>query len=243
VGSGSKSRDVVLGARQLVGLFFVLVVVLGVAFTLGYLMGRSQFDSQLRAASGNAVGPHAPDARTAKIATAKTDKGDKSNATVSGRDAEPAPPSAAADWDFYHAGEPAKPAEKLSPPPAKSAKVLSATNRAGDGRGAASPALKQVSRSTSTPAAASGGASDGRSLNSPLIPRGATVLQVAALARQTDALALAQALQSKKFPAFVLAPDADNFYRVQVGPYTQLSAANAARQRLEDQGFKSIIKR
>ena len=50
-----------------------------------------------------------------------------------------------------------------------------------------------------------------KSLSSPLIPRGATVLQVAALVRQADALALAQALQQKKFPAFVLTPGADHF--------------------------------
>ena len=57
-------------------------------------------------------------------------------------------------------------------------------------------------------------------LNTPPIPQGATVLQVAALARQSRRRArLAQALQQKKFPAFVLTPGADHFYRVQVGPY------------------------
>ncbi len=82
-----------------------------------------------------------------------------------------------------------------------------------------------------------------RRLNTPPIPRGATVLQVAALARASDALALAQALQQKKFPAFVLTPGADHFYRVQVGPYADAQAANAARNQLQNQGFKSIIKR
>ena len=68
-------------------------------------------------------------------------------------------------------------------------------------------------------------------------------MQVAALARQADALALAQALQKKKFPAFVLNPTSDNFYRVQIGPYADTESANAARHKLESQGFKSIIKR
>src|SRR3970040_738074 len=38
-------------------------------------------------------------------------------------------------------------------------------------------------------------------LNAPLIPRGAIVLQVAAVKNEQDALALAQALQAKKFPS------------------------------------------
>jgi cell division septation protein DedD len=76
-----------------------------------------------------------------------------------------------------------------------------------------------------------------------LVPKGAIMLQVAAVLHQDDALALAQALQQKKFPAFVLTPGADKLYRVQVGPYTDNQSAANARQQLEAQGFKSIIKR
>jgi hypothetical protein len=32
-------------------------------------------------------------------------------------------------------------------------------------------------------------------------------------------MALAQALQQKKFPAFVITPCTDKYYRVHVGPY------------------------
>src|ERR1700686_4188341 len=39
--------DMVLGGRHLIGIFFLLVMVLGVVFTLGYLLGRSQYDVQL----------------------------------------------------------------------------------------------------------------------------------------------------------------------------------------------------
>jgi cell division septation protein DedD len=69
------------------------------------------------------------------------------------------------------------------------------------------------------------------------------MLQVAAVLHQDDALALAQALQQKKFPAFVITPGADKLYRVQVGPYADNQAASNARQQLEANGFKSIIKR
>jgi len=44
--------DFILESRHLVGLFLLLVVIFGVVFTLGYLLGRSQYDSQLRAVVG-----------------------------------------------------------------------------------------------------------------------------------------------------------------------------------------------
>ena len=54
--------DFVLESRHLVGLFLLLVVIFGVVFTLGYLLGRSQYDSRLRAAVGKS--PQAAPAST-----------------------------------------------------------------------------------------------------------------------------------------------------------------------------------
>src|SRR5712671_3760415 len=47
--------DFVLESRHLVGLFMLLVVIFGVVFTLGYLLGRSQYDTRLRAAVDQTV--------------------------------------------------------------------------------------------------------------------------------------------------------------------------------------------
>jgi cell division septation protein DedD len=79
-------------------------------------------------------------------------------------------------------------------------------------------------------------------MNAPLIPGGAYVLQVAALTKESDALALATRLSQKKFPAIVLSPQKDKYYRVQVGPYADQKAAEAARKGLEGAGFKAIVK-
>lgn len=73
--------------------------------------------------------------------------------------------------------------------------------------------------------------------------KGAIVVQVAALTRESDALAMADAVQQKKFPAFVVTPTTDNFYRVQVGPYPDQQSAETAKHALERAGFKTIIKR
>jgi cell division septation protein DedD len=75
-----------------------------------------------------------------------------------------------------------------------------------------------------------------------VIPQGAILLQLAALKSEGDALALADALQQKRFPAFVVTPSADSFYRVQVGPYADAPSANQAKHSLERQGFKVILK-
>jgi cell division septation protein DedD len=65
-------------------------------------------------------------------------------------------------------------------------------------------------------------------------------LQVAAVSRQDDALSIASSLQKKRFPATVLAPQKDKFYRVQVGPYKDQKSADAAKKGLEGAGFKAF---
>jgi septal ring-binding cell division protein DamX len=208
--------DFVLESRHLVGLFLLLVVIFGVVFTLGYLMGRSQYDSRVRAAVGPPPGTEAP--ASAPAAKSKT-KPEPEDAQV---------PKKNSDWDFYHSADPQAAADHLQPAP-KSIAPSAPPPAASKPAAASSKAAKSAKPS---------GGTDG-----PLIPKGAIMLQVAAVLHQDDALALAQALQQKKFPAFVLTPGADKLYRVQVGPYADNQAAAIARKDLEAKGFKSIIKR
>jgi cell division septation protein DedD len=81
------------------------------------------------------------------------------------------------------------------------------------------------------------------SIEAPLIPPGAVVLQVAAMKRESEALALVEALRYKDFSAFVLMPGADPYYRVLVGPYADTQSAFLVRRRLVQEGFKPVIKR
>ena len=68
------------------------------------------------------------------------------------------------------------------------------------------------------------------------------VLQVAANRNESEALALAKILQEKGFPAFVLTPSTDQWYRVQVGPYADAKSAEQAKAALAKVGFKAIVK-
>ena len=214
-----KSGDFVLESRHLVGLFLLLVVIFGVVFTLGYLMGRSQSDS-----SGHATVAGTP---------RKTDAPAATSSPSAGR-AKPEPEQAEApknnsDWDFYHSADPQAASDHLQPPPKPAPAPAS--------HPAAKPAPASSSAKTATAPKAPAG------LGAPLIPKGTIMLQVAAVLHQDDALALAQALQKKKFPAIVLSPSSDKYYRVQVGPYADNQAAANARKDLEAKGFKSITKR
>lgn len=215
-------RDWVLGGGQLVGIFILLVVLFGMVFTLGYLLGRNQYDTQLRAAASTIPGK--PDVAPNGVID-KLLRGGRSAPDQSGNKPDnSAGPSA--DWSFYHSAEPEKP-NVIVPEPSKS---LAA------GRNSSSAAGKPGSRVDST-------RWNMKSVSAPPIPAGATVLQIAAMARQSDAVSLAQALQQKRFPAFVLPPGADRYYRVQVGPYKDAQSADLARQKLESQGFKAITRR
>jgi cell division septation protein DedD len=271
-GRKGGDSDMVLGGRHLVGIFALLVIVMGVVFTLGYLLGRGQYDAQLNPSVEAAI------RKVDKLAgkPEKPERLERQGKALPAShplaaDDSPADGAAkpAADFDFYHAGEgektperleePAKPvASKPKPvatptelkpvaPKASAAPVpaKTATATIPDSAGATpAKAAAPVNSQPIVPAAKTGAAVRSTApLNTPPIPAGATVLQVAALVREADALALAQALQQKKFPAFVLTPGADHFYRVQVGPYGNAQSAAAARHALESQGFKSIIKR
>ena len=213
----------VLGGRHLLGIFALLVVMLGIVFTLGYLLGRSQYEDQARAAVA-ASDPEKPagNAKTARAEPSAT----PAPAESAGR--ADSPPSS---WDFYRSNEPAKTPERLEPAPKPAATAPP--------KPVAAPA-KPPEPATAPPETPAPKISPA---GSALIPKGAITLQVAALLRQADALALAQALQDKKFPAIVTTPSTDKYYRVQVGPYPDAKSATAARRDLEKQGFKSIVRR
>ena len=65
------------------------------------------------------------------------------------------------------------------------------------------------------------------------------MLQVGAMAHKENADALVQALQRRNFPVFV-SQGADRFYRVVVGPYTDVDSTLRAKEELKEQGFASI---
>ena len=208
--------DFVLESRHLVGLFLLLVVIFGVVFTLGYLLGRSQYDSKVRAAVGPPPGSDAP-------------------AAPAGREIQ----------------DPAGVRGRASPEKKFRLGFLS-FRRSASGRGSLAAGSQVCGGLGATRSGAQAGCCfvEDCKTGKTLEWRGWAAdserrdhAPGRGRLHQDDALALAQALQQKKFPAFVIPPGADKLFRVQVGPYPDNQSASNARQELEAKGFKSIIKR
>jgi septal ring-binding cell division protein DamX len=218
-GNRGSAGDRVLESRHVIGLFMAVILLSGLFFTLGYVMGRNQNAGEVRAADFREKAefpvyskPEAISKRANKSAPAE-------------KSAETAVP-ANSEWEFYHAGDSKKTEDRLKPAVAPAPAALRKT--------------EPLSTKTAAPqrtATASPKSSKGQQ-----IPGGAYTLQVAALTRDADALDLAKRLQQRKFPAFVLSPHGDKYYRVQVGPYADEKAAETARKGLEGAGFNAFLK-
>jgi cell division septation protein DedD len=216
-GKRSGAGERVLESRHVIGLFMLMLLFSGVFFTLGYVMGRNEYDGQVRAATDLRGKPEVSVSPKPEPVAKRTN-----NKAPSDTPTDSAAP-AKTDWEFYHAGDARKPEDHLksiAPSPAQ-------------------PNAPVLVRTTAPPRTAS---SPPKAASAPLIPGGSYTLQVAALSKESDAMELATRLQKKKFPAFVLSPRADKYFRVQVGPYADQKAADAARKGLEGAGFKAIVK-
>src|ERR1700730_710648 len=125
--------DFVLESRHLVGLFMLLVVIFGVVFTLGYLLGRSQYDTRLNAAVSKPL----------KDAPRISSPALKPKVKPEIPDAAPSPKNS--DWDFYHSAEPKTTEDHLQPPKktvaaAETAAPLARQSHAASAQLAAAPA-------------------------------------------------------------------------------------------------------
>jgi cell division septation protein DedD len=228
----------VLEGRHVIGLFLLMLLFSAVFFSLGYVMARNQYAGQVRADGGKdgfldppVVKPEiSPKRATGKAGAANsTNSTNSTNSpgekTSSGATSAPsAPPVAASDWEIF-TEKPQKSENHLkAPAPATTSSVpkVSSANNAGNTNSRPAPAFSDSSRAAH--------------------PSGGYTLQVIAVRRQADAMDLARRLQKKKFPAFVLSPQGNKLYRVQVGPYADQKSAEAAKKGLENAGFRAIVK-
>jgi len=197
-------------------MFLGVVLLCGVFFTLGYTIGRNDYSASAasRPTDSLVTRPSVQPKPVTKPA-----------------DATANPPSPAAnEWDFYSSKQDANRLES-SAKPSTSASAPANSAPPSDAAGTGVP--DKSSHPASVPV----------HYQPPRMAKTSIVLQLAALRRPGDAMALADELQQKKFPSFVVAPTTDTFYRVQVGPYSTEADAEAARHALDREGFKAIIKR
>jgi len=221
-GRRASAGDRVLEGRHVIGLFFLMILFSCLFFTLGYVMARNQFEGQVRAETV---------ARPSDmVITPKSDVESKRAKDVP--KIEPATDPAAEpskEWEFYRSGESKPVDEHLKPAPVANTPAKNAAQ-------APAKNLNATSKPVATATAKS-------VVSSPQTAHGQFTVQVAALTKQSDAMGVANTLQKKKFPAYVVPPQGDKYFRVQVGPYPNQKAADAARKSIESAGFKGIVKR
>lgn len=221
MGSGGKrgGGDRILESRHLIGLFLGVVLLCGVFFTLGYVMGRTQYGGSVHAETL----PHMAEPASMTEPAAG------------------APPVAAVpkpDWDFSGKNKDVAGDSVALMPKA-------ATKATDDNRTAAQPMRTAPTATVPAPVPAQTTPAKLReTTTSSKVAKGSIVLQVAALTHPSDATWMVSVLQKKHFHAFVVGPlRGDALYHVQVGPYPDEHAAEAARTALDHDGFKVIIKR
>ena len=210
--------EITLGVGQLLGLFFGLVILCGLALGTGYWLGHNSAKQALTAA---AVAPAnqaptsggKPGAAQAALAVAQPNAPD----CASGDNCPPqtASPNAAqpnattpnpSDLTFYRAVQQKDNAHPQLTPPETQASA------------------------TAPPAA------DARST----LGTGYLV-QIAAVRNQDDAKLLSDALQKQQYPVIVTQPG-DKLFHVQVGPYVDIKEAEAIRSRLVGAGYNAFLK-
>src|ERR1700676_152746 len=167
-GGRRGAGDRVLEGRHVIGLFMLMLLFSGIFFTLGYVMGRNQYDGQVRAASNPRTLQPTPVARKAEPAAKSSNEARRDSAPATDINSQPN-----SDWSFYNSGKSSSPDDNLKPAssvPAASPRTVSASPKGKNGKAGAAPA----------------------------IPSNSYTLQVAALRRESDAMSLASHLQRKK---------------------------------------------
>jgi len=247
IASSHEDTEITLGVGKLLGLFFLLTAICGIFFSIGYSLGKSAGREQAlndqpaqsatasdSAADNNAGGGKKPSAGVAM----------KSDAAPA-EDANPA--NQQSNLTFYKAvqqndtaAQPAA-AKTAEPAPAKAAPEAAPAPKVG---AAATPAPATAQAATAKPTAP---AARGEVIShtSPVTGPGTIVVQIAAVSREDDAVALAGALRKKNYNVFVVNNPVNNdkFYHVQVGPFSTMEEAQAMKAKLVAEGYNPIIKK
>ena len=237
--------ELVLGNKQLLSLFFLVVVLFGVFFSFGYTVGYSRGETSRTRDVAGAEPAGEPSKKVQLPEALLQDAPEPSSPTAATKTApEPSTPK-----DTPPASAPAKtapaPSVAQSSPPSQAPKPRPLQQPARP----ASPAPSKTSPSTKTPAppktsapATSAPAKTSGAAPSAQAVANATHLQVSAVRVQRDAEVYVEQLRAKGHPAAV-SDQGDGWYRVVVGPFPSAAEAEGYQKRLRADGVDSLLRR
>jgi len=210
--------ELVLGTPQLLSVLFIIVVLFGVVFSLGYFMGRST--------APVSAGP-----------PAQSPAGEMGERTAARP--EPAgqalPPSAQTEAAESSQTGQGQPGGAAAAGPA--AEQPSGVSSSGTNPVSRSPAEAQTAAATPAPPSAPAAAA-----SYPEPAPGQTFLQVAAVS-QSEAEFVADVLKRKGFAALVAPGPNERLFRVLVGPLKDAEEIAKTKKALEEAGFRSAYVR
>lgn len=212
--SDSPDTELTLSTGKLLALFFGLVAVCAIFFSLGYAVGKNS----------------APAAPTSVVDSASLSNVQPSGGAKPPAGSSPPAPAPATEAKPCVAGEPNCPApasNAASNTPAQPESVQKALQQ-----GYPNAQLTPAEPPKSAPAPDASKPSTG-----------GIMVQVAAVSKQEDAEALVNALRKKQYPVFMVSGANDSLYRVQVGPFTDAKEAEAMKAKLVQDGYNAIVKK
>jgi cell division septation protein DedD len=218
--SETQDTELTLSTGKLLFIFFSLVALCAVFFSLGYAVGR-----------GNREG--APPITEASTTTPLAANSMKPAAGVGAP--QPAVNSCPADTPNCVPAQPSGDKESSTSNELSFVKDKPA-DKVGNPNTSISSTTVDKKPSIGTDNAAPG-------INT-VLPSTGVMVQVAAVSKQTDADALVNALRKKQYPVIVVnnVPGSTLFH-VQVGPFAQLKDAEAMQKKLQADGYNAIIKK
>jgi hypothetical protein len=215
-------HELVLGNKQLLSAFFVVVILLGVFFTMGYFVGKNTANAGFNGGQGAAGGGTRPDAAGRPI--------DAGGGTGTG-----SPDSTTPAIDPNVSAVPQASTGTTTPSPTNVAPP--------ETRPEAKPEAKNNTKSTAKNSAKSDFPIDAPPAKTENMaqPTGEELyLQVSAI-RRPDADNMVKVLRERGFPALLGESSKQGLYRVMVGPYKTNGEMGRARTDLKAKGFDSIV--
>jgi|SRR5271166_1868719 len=236
----AEERDVTIGPGKLLGLFFMLVVICGVFFAIGYSLGKTSAREQAlndkAPLNASLASPIVGDASAPKPSAVVPAKSEPDAKAAADQEKEPTGP----DLTFFNAVKKSEgTAQSAADPPKASAA------KAEPEKTVEEPAAKNVSPAVTTAPTNVTASNPAPKTEVTASVNGAFVVQIAAVTREEDAVALAGALRKKNYSVFVVNNPAvhDKFYHVQVGPFANLQDAEAMKAKLTGEGYNPIVKK
>jgi DedD protein len=224
-----RDTEVTLSWGALLGMGFALLVICGLCFGLGYMVGhRGPAPAAAHASSSQ---PSAPDEEPLQ--------GSGSVPKPSALAQAPVPPPAQANDTAPTPAEGESP-EAVAPSPAQGTQV-GAPGTSMPAQSGAAPTQPQVRSAVpgSTPGNAPSAA--GSSVRPALPSATSLMVQVAAVKNEEDANVLTNALRRRGYPVTARRDPVDGLIHVRIGPFPTRDEANQWRMKLLGDGYNAIV--